>query len=283
MRTATMRDVNAIAGRHRLTRLVPAAVGLAGLVVIAAHATADAGTPWSALGKGTAVGGSATMPAGARPVAALAPGTSSLKVSWGAATFKNGAEVAEYLVSRTAAGQTTQVCDVKAPLDTCQDTPPLQTPVTYTVTPRQSLWQGPASPASEPAVLAAAVVDACTVVTPADAATLAGETVAQSNGGAGVCSYTGAAHSITVFVETLTSEAVAEASLANVLNGTAGGAPLTTVTGVGSKAMSFSSSTIIAVDFAKNAKICYISLTGADVSSVYGTLLTVAQHAAARL
>jgi hypothetical protein len=278
-----MRNADTIGGRRRPVGLVPAAVALAGLVVIAGQATADAGTAWSAQAGGKAVGGSASMPAGSRPVAALVPGTSSLKVSWAAATYPNGAEVAEYLVNRTAAGQTAQVCDLKSPLDTCQDTPPMQTPVTYTVTPRQSLWQGPVSPASAPVVVAAAVVDACTVVTPADATTLAGETVQQQNGGGGVCSYTGAAHSISVFVETLSSEAVAEASLANVLSGSSGAAPLSTVSGVGTAAMGFSSPTITAVAFAKNGKLCYMALSAAGASTLYSSLVTVAQNAATRL
>jgi hypothetical protein len=132
-------------------------------------------------------------------------------------------------------------------------------------------------------LVAAAVVDACTVVTPADATALAGETVQQSNGGGGVCSYTGATHSISVFVETLSSEAVAEASLGNVLSGRAGAAPLSTVNGVGSRAMGFSSSSITAIVFAKNGKLGYIALSAAAASTLYSSLVSVAQNAATRL
>jgi hypothetical protein len=114
--------------------------------------TADAGSNWSITRSGYGVGMSPRMPAGRVPMAAVVPGTANVSVEWQPSTFPSGVEVARYLVNRkvVATGVVTPVCNVAAPLRTCQDNPPPSAPVSYTVTPLQGLWRGPESPPSSP-------------------------------------------------------------------------------------------------------------------------------------
>lgn len=114
--------------------------------------TADAASNWLITASGSGVGMSPNMPAGKVPIAAAVPGTANVSVEWQPSTFPSGVEVARYLVNRkvVATGLVTPVCNVAAPLRTCQDTPPPGAPITYTVTPLQGLWRGPESPPSSP-------------------------------------------------------------------------------------------------------------------------------------
>lgn len=133
--------------------------------------TADAGSNWSTTASGSGVGMSPNMPAGRVPIAAVVPGTANVIVEWQPSTFPSGVEVARYLVNRkvVATGVVTPVCNVAAPLRTCQDSPPPSAPVTYTITPLQGLWQGRESPPSSP-VAAATALAAVKAPTPTPAA-----------------------------------------------------------------------------------------------------------------
>jgi hypothetical protein len=132
-----------------------------------AHATGS----WSITRSGYGVGMSPRMPAGRVPTAAVVPGTANVSVDWQPSTFPSGVEVARYLVNRkvVATGVVTPVCNVAAPLRTCQDSPPPSAPVTYTVTPLQGLWRGPESPPSSP-VAATTALAAIKAPTPTPAA-----------------------------------------------------------------------------------------------------------------
>ena len=125
---------------------------------------AHAAGSWSITGAGYGVGMSPNMPAGRVPIAAVVPGTATVSVEWQPSTFPSAVEVARYLVNRNvvATGVASPVCNVAAPLRTCQDSPPPSVPVTYTVTPLQGLWRGRESTPSSPvaAVTALALVSA---------------------------------------------------------------------------------------------------------------------------
>jgi hypothetical protein len=112
-----------------------------------------------------AVGQGAVMPVGQTPIAMINQGVVS--VSWGPSTFRSGKEVDGYILNRQVLGGTAvvQVCTVVAPLRTCQDSPPPQQEVMYTVIPSQAGWRGQASAPSVPLSLPPAVV-AATVTAP---------------------------------------------------------------------------------------------------------------------
>ena len=105
----------------------------------------------SAIGPGTVV--SAVVPMGKLPTATLQP--TSIKLEWAPSFYAGGREVGGYFVRRQVAGSkdTVQVCDVAAPVRTCEDTPPAGQAVVYTVVPAEQLWRGPASAPSNPVTL----------------------------------------------------------------------------------------------------------------------------------
>jgi hypothetical protein len=125
-----------------------------------------AANTWTATVTVYAVGQGAVMPAGQTPIAAISQGL--ISVSWAPTAFRSGKEVDGYILNRQVLGGTAvvQVCTVVAPLRTCQDSPPPQQDVMYTVIPSQAGWRGPASapsvPLSLPAPVAAAAVAAPT-------------------------------------------------------------------------------------------------------------------------
>jgi hypothetical protein len=133
--------------------------------------TVDAASNWSITASGYGVGMSPNMPAGRVPMAGVVPGTATVSVEWQPSTFPSSVEVARYLVNRkvVATGVVTHVCNVAAPLRTCQDSPPPSAPVTYTVTPLQGLWRGRESPPSSP-VTAGTALAAVKAPTPTPAA-----------------------------------------------------------------------------------------------------------------
>jgi hypothetical protein len=140
--------------RRRLTRqvgwllLVGAAAAVAATSLYARQALAA--NTWSTTVTVSAVGQGAVMPIGQTPVAAINQGV--ISVSWAPSTFRSGKEVGGYILNRQVLGSTAivQVCTVVAPLRTCQDSPPPQQEVMYTVIPLQAGWRGPASAPSAP-------------------------------------------------------------------------------------------------------------------------------------
>jgi hypothetical protein len=126
------------------------------MVVIGASSVAGpafAGGTWTTTMTVEAVGESAVMPAGQSPTAVIVQG--AISVTWGPSTFHSGKEVGGYLLNRQAPGSSTivRVCKVDAPNRVCQDSPPPQQNVMYSVVPIDSSWQGPASAPSAPIML----------------------------------------------------------------------------------------------------------------------------------
>jgi len=156
--------------RRRLTRQARwlLAVGAAtAFVATSLYARqALAANTWSTTVTVSAVGQGAVMPIGQAPIATITQGV--ISVSWPPSTFRSGKEVGGYILDRQVLGSTAavQVCTVVAPLRTCQDSPPPQQDVMYTVIPSQAGWRGPASapsvPLSLPAPLAPVTVAAPT-------------------------------------------------------------------------------------------------------------------------
>jgi hypothetical protein len=156
--------------RRRLTRQFRwlLAVGAAAAFVATSlyARQALAANTWTTTVTVYAVGQGAVMPVGQTPIATINQGVVS--VSWAPSTFRSGKEVDGYILNRQVLGgpAVVQVCTVVAPLRTCQDSPPPQQDVMYTVIPSQAGWRGPASapsvPVSLPAPVAAAALAAPT-------------------------------------------------------------------------------------------------------------------------
>jgi hypothetical protein len=110
--------------------------------------------------------------------------------------------------------------------------------------------KAPASPSPTPKATTIANVDACILVTAADASTATGVTVSNLSGSAGVqipgaCIYSSADGTTTVFViaqaypDATSANAVSPEQLAAALNGAYGIANAKTVSGIGDKAVEY--------------------------------------------
>jgi hypothetical protein len=137
----------------QLCRLLPAGAAAALIAASNLPGPALAANTWTTTVTVQAVGESAVMPSGQSPTATVVQGAISL--TWGPSTFHAGKEVAGYLVNRQALGSATvvKVCTVVAPNRICQDSPPAQQNVMYSVVPTDGFWRGPASAPSSPVML----------------------------------------------------------------------------------------------------------------------------------
>ena len=139
----------------------------AALVGAAALPATEALAAWTARGAVPVQATASRIPAGHRP--SVAAGDSqgdahstgedqsqhqsdtqhAITITWPPSYLVTGDEVAGYRVNRVpASGPPVQVCEAPAPVHTCRDVVTDQSPVTYTVTPIQASWKGPASPPS---------------------------------------------------------------------------------------------------------------------------------------
>ena len=139
--------------RHR-ARASPRAIKLGAAVVttvtLLCAGQEAAAAAFTTTARGTAVALSAIVPIGKSPTATV--DRQSVRLDWAPSTYASGKEVSGYILRRQALGSTdvVQICAVASPMRTCQDSPPPQQQVVYTVVPTEQLWRGPASPPSAP-------------------------------------------------------------------------------------------------------------------------------------
>ena len=128
------------APRSRLPWLLAAAV----FVVAALGVTTPATAAWSAGGAGGADAGALTMPAGSTPTVSAVG--NAVTVSWSAATFANGRDVAGYVVDRYSTTGVLQTigsgCSGLVTTNTCTELAVPSGTWTYADTPVQSNWIG---------------------------------------------------------------------------------------------------------------------------------------------
>jgi hypothetical protein len=121
-----------------------------GAVVLACAPPADAA--WSASGTGPAAARAVVMPAGSQPSASVSG--SDVTLRWPAALLPGATPVAGYVVTRYGAnGQAVTVlagCAGTVATTTCTEHNVPAGSWTYTDTPVQGNWNGPASPMSAP-------------------------------------------------------------------------------------------------------------------------------------
>lgn len=135
--------------------LLPVGAAAALLALACSPRAVLADGPWTITATVAAIAQSAVVPAGKSPTATVAQG--AITIVWGPSTFATGKEVSGYIVNRLTVGSapTTQVCRVAAPMRTCQDSPPAQQQVMYSIVPTQAGWTGPPSAPSAPVMLPA--------------------------------------------------------------------------------------------------------------------------------
>jgi hypothetical protein len=144
--------------RSRAATLWPVMAAVAVAVVlplVLACPAADAA--WTGQGAGSAAGAATVMPTGSAPSGVVSG--DQVTVSWPAAEFPNGADVAGYVVHRynSATGAPATVnagCSGVITTTSCTETGVAPGTWIYTDTPMQSNWTGTASAASAPVTVA---------------------------------------------------------------------------------------------------------------------------------
>ena len=141
-------------GRPGRWAVVVASVPLVSMLALGPSPSAVAS--WSSSGQAEAAGAAYMMPSGGTPVAGASGG--AVTVSWSAAQFPSGAQVAGYLVTRYDAGTggvstVTGGCSGIVTSTSCTDGPVPTGRWVYTETPVQLSWSGVPSPLSAPVTM----------------------------------------------------------------------------------------------------------------------------------